>query len=384
MEGIVVIIVVYVLLYCGYIVALSHGFTKVKAFKAIGSVPVTTFSIIIPFRNEEQNLKRLLDSIAALDYPTEKFELLFVDDFSEDFSVNVINKWRIQNGKIQTTLLENLRLSASPKKDAISRAVPVIENQWIITTDADCIVPQNWLTTFNNYILGNDVDMIAAPVAYDGKMSFLHHFQRLDMLSLQGVTIGSFGIGNPFMCNGANFAYTKKCYSELGGFAGNTTVASGDDVFLLQKAVLKDKSRVHYLKSNGAVVKSKPVDSWSQLLQQRIRWGSKTSDYNTNFGIELALVTFLGNFAIVLLALLAVFEIIDWRIAAGLFVIKSVPDFILLVQTNGFLIGGRLFFPFFSAVLYPFFCVMVVLAAVFGKYEWKGRKYKKATAVSRL
>lgn len=377
MEGFILILIIYVLLYCGYIVALAHGITKVKAFEVHDKAPQTTFSIIIPFRNEDQNLRRFLESIAALDYPTEKFELLFVDDFSEDFSVNVINKWRMQNGKIQTTLLENLRLSSSPKKDAISRAVPVIENQWIITTDADCIVPTTWLKTFNDYILANDVNMIAAPVAYDGKLSFLHHFQRLDMLSLQGVTMGSFGIGNPFMCNGANFAYTKKSFTDLGGFAGNNSVASGDDVFLLQKAVLEDISKVHYLKSKNAIVKSKPVNSWFQLLQQRVRWGSKTSDYRNYFGVELAMVTLLGNFAIVLLAILAIFEIIDWRIAVAVFAVKSVPDVVLLFKTNRFLNNGRFFFPLFSAIFYPFFCVTVVLVAVFGKYEWKGRNYKR-------
>src|SRR5690606_23354101 len=185
------------------------------------SVPEITFSIIIPFRNEEQHLRPLLASLSALDYPRDKFELLFIDDFSDDFSVNVINKWRMQHGEIQTTLLENLRLSASPKKDAISRAVPVIQNQWIITTDADCIVPATWLKTLNDYILANDVKMIAAPVAYDCKKTFLHHFQRLDMLALQGVTIGSFGTKNPFMCNGANFAYSRKLFVELGGFGKN-------------------------------------------------------------------------------------------------------------------------------------------------------------------
>jgi hypothetical protein len=67
----------------------------------------------------------------------------------------------------------------------------------------------------------------------------LDHFQQLDLTSLQGATIGSFGLNKAFMCNGANFAYTKSLFEKLNGFDGNNKIASGDDVFLLQKAVEK-------------------------------------------------------------------------------------------------------------------------------------------------
>jgi hypothetical protein len=72
-----------------------------------------------------------------------------------------------------------------------------------------------------------------AGVTYDCKTAS-HHFQQLDLVSLQGATIGSFGIGKGFMCNGANLAYKKSLFQELNGFR-NDTIASGDDVFLLQK-----------------------------------------------------------------------------------------------------------------------------------------------------
>ena len=74
--------------------------------------------------------------------------------------------------------------------------------------------------------------MIAGAVTYDCNSSFLHQFQQLDMASLQGATIGSFGIDQGFMCNGANLAYTKSLFTALDGFTGNDKIASGDDVFL--------------------------------------------------------------------------------------------------------------------------------------------------------
>jgi hypothetical protein len=84
----------------------------------------------------------------------------------------------------------------------------IINTDWIITTDADCVVNKTgywpWTITFSFMML---------PWLPSGNVYLwqfiLHHFQQLDIASLQGATIGSFGINKGFMCNGANFAYTK-------------------------------------------------------------------------------------------------------------------------------------------------------------------------------
>ncbi|HEX8270018.1 MAG TPA: glycosyltransferase [Flavobacterium sp.] len=375
MEVILLLLLLYVLIYVGYITALCYGFTKIKTFNSVPTVPETGFSIIIPFRTEEQNLPRLLESLTKLNYPLDMFELIFVDDLSEDLSVKLINRWRMENGRYQTTVLENLRLTGSPKKDAINRAVPIVAFDWIVTTDADCSLPENWLQTLNSYIQTNDVEMLAAAVAYEGKTSLLHHFERMDILSLQGATIGSFGLGKAFMCNGANFAYTKKLFYDLGGFSNNDKLASGDDVFLLQKAVNRSPDKVHYLKSADGIVKTNFAQSWKQLLNQRIRWASKTTSYENTFAEDLAIIVFFANLSLVIGTSLATLSVVEWEFVLLIFVIKSIPDFILLAQANKFLYKGKFFFPLFSAVWYPFFCVVVALWSLLGKYEWKGRKY---------
>ncbi len=375
MEALIAVLLIYICIYGGFIIALIIGYNRVQTFVSGQSEPETTFSIIIPFRNEQNNLSRLLDSLALLEYPQKRFEVIFVDDNSDDFSVNVINKWRMANGLIQSTLLENLRLTNSPKKDAITRAMQIVENKWVITTDADCRVDRDWLKIFDSYMQQTNFEMVAGPVNYEGRISLLNHFQHLDFMSLQGATIGSFGLGNAFMCNGANFAYTKNLFQELNGFRGNDNEASGDDVFLLQKAMAKYPKKVGYLKSDAAIVTTVPAGSWLQLFNQRIRWASKTNSYQSHFGEDLALVVFLANLCLLIVFFLAVFSFVAWSILAIAFVLKSIPDFILLVQTNRFLRKGKFFFPVISAFIFPFFCVTVALFSISGKYNWKGRQY---------
>ena len=364
-------------IYVVFIAQLIYGFNKVKPFERTEVNPKTTFSIIVPFRNEAKNLPKLLKSISKLNYPKELFEIILVDDFSTDTSERICIQWRMANGLIESTLLENLRLSNSPKKDAISRAVPILKHEWMVTTDADCIVTKNWLLTLDNFIQQNNPEMVVGAVVYKTKNNWFHYFQQLDLMSLQGTTIGSFGIGKPFMCNGANFAYTKKFFQELGGFGGINSTASGDDVLLLQKAVAANSDKVLYLKNKEFIVKTKPENDLFVLFMQRVRWASKTTSYKNIYAKSLAVVVLLMNLSLVLgfgFWILGKIEI--WNLSS-IFLIKYLVDYVLLYKSNQYLNKGKFLLPLASSLVYPVFSSAVGLYSLFGSFTWKGRHFSK-------
>lgn len=373
-----IVLFVVLAIYVTFVLQLVFGFNKVKSFIRTDIKPKTKFSIIVPFRNEAKNLPNLLQSISNLNYPKEYFELILVDDFSKDTSERIYIKWRMENGLIDTTLLENLRLSNSPKKDAISKAIPIVKNQWIITTDADCVVAENWLATLDNFIQNNiKTEMVVGAVIYKTKNNWFHYFQQLDLLSLQGTTIGSFGIAKPFMCNGANFAYTKKLFLEIGGFSGINKNASGDDVLLLQKAVKNNSDKVHYLKNTDFIVKTKPENDLYELFLQRVRWASKTGSYNDIYAKFLAVVVLFMNSSLVIGFGLCVLGYLTWKILVNIFAIKYTIDFMLLYQSNRYLRKGKFLLPLASSLIYPIFCSSVGVYSLFGSFTWKGRNFKK-------
>lgn len=364
-------------IYVVFIGQLIYGFNKVKPFERTEVNPKTTFSIIVPFRNEAKNLPKLLKSISKLNYPKELFEIILVDDFSTDTSERICIQWRMANGLIESTLLENLRLSNSPKKDAISRAVPILKHEWMVTTDADCIVTKNWLLTLDNFIQQNNPEMVVGAVIYKTKNNWFHHFQQLDLMSLQGTTIGSFGIGKPFMCNGANFAYTKKFFQELGGFGGINSTASGDDVLLLQKAVAANSDKVLYLKNKEFIVKTKPENDLFVLFMQRVRWASKTTSYKNIYAKSLAVVVLLMNFSLVLAFGFWILGKIEVWNLSSIFLIKYLVDYVLLYKSNQYLNKGKFLLPLASSLVYPVFSSAVGLYSLFGSFTWKGRYFSK-------
>lgn len=371
-----VFLVVIILVYAVTMAQLVYGFGKIKTFVPVAKPPRTFFTIVVPFRNEKDNLPILLESLRQLNYPIDLFEIVLIDDFSQDDSQKLIYIWRMQHGEYDVTLLENIKVSGSPKKDAIARAVPIAKQDWIITTDADCTFHKDWLLTLDHYIQENEVAMVAGAVKYDNGRSFIRQFQQLDLTSLQGATIGSFGLGLGFMCNGANLSYTKSLFLELGGFGGNLDKATGDDVFLLQKAVAKHPQKVHYLKAESHIVTTQPLAYWGKLFQQRVRWASKTGAYQSVFGKDLAVIVFAGNLCCLVALALALFGTLSWFGFAAVFGIKFAVDTVLLYKANRFICGTWMWFLVPSSILYPFFSVSVALYAMFFGYSWKGRKFK--------
>lgn len=347
---------------------LIYGYTKVKSFIPESMYPTTTFTVIIPFRNEARNLPKLLESINVQRYPANLFEVILVDDDSSD-------NFQIPDTKFQTVLLENQRRTNSPKKDAINTAIQKAKNEWIVTTDADCIVPETWLESFDSFIQQYQPKMIASGVYYQTGNSILDSFQQLDLLSLQGTTIGSFGNQQAFMCNGANLAYRKDFFESLNGFEGNDTIASGDDVFLLQKAILQENEKVHFIKSNRTLVQTQTEKSWIELFHQRVRWAGKTGNYSGVYSKQLGLSVFLTNSVWILSLLFMVFGFLSVYSFILLAAVKFLVDTLLILKTSRFFLI-RVRHLLINSLIYPFFSTVVALYSFFGSYHWKGRTFK--------
>lgn len=365
-------------IYIGLIGSLIYGFNMVKQPIITTTTEKTSFSIIIPFRNEAINLPQLLGSLKELNYPHQLFEIIMVNDSSMDNSEAIILSFSNKNPSLNIKLINNERLSPSPKKDAINTAIEIADHDWIITTDADCILPINWLKRYDTSIQNHETVCIAGPVSYYGYSNFLELFQSIDFLSLQGVTIGSFGLNIPFMANGANLAYKKSTFKELGGFEGNTDIASGDDVFLLEKITSKFKKSVYYLKSRDSIVMTKPEKTWVGLIMQRKRWAAKSSNYNSFFGKFSALTVLLTNSFLVFLFVFSCFGLTQWKAFSLITISKVIVDYILIKRTAFFFNQKEILSSYLpSAILYPFFCCYVGICSLFSKYEWKGRTFQK-------
>lgn len=362
----------YVILICTFII----GFFRIKASKLNNSSPVNTFSVIIPFRNEETNLAILLNSISQLKYPKELFEVLLINDNSNDNYREIIDDF-INNNNLKIRLINNIRKSNAPKKDAIETGIENSNFDWIVTTDADCVLPKFWLDSYDNFIQKKDVVFISGLVTFKTNRTFLDKFQLLDFTALIGCTIGGFGIKKPFMCNGANLCYQKNAFYSVNGFEGNNTIASGDDIFLLEKMILKYPTKIEYLKSIENLVTTSTMPSLKSLISQRIRWASKTTSYSNNFAKLVSLIVLLMNILCAIVITNGIYSLSLNNIAILILSLKFIVDLFIITVTLKLTKKTReiIYYPIIF-ITHPFFNMLIALISIFKKrFHWKNRSY---------
>ncbi|MFD1314696.1 glycosyltransferase family 2 protein [Namhaeicola litoreus] len=356
----------------------SMGYRRLSIFPSSENINESKFSILIPFRNEGEQLPGLLQSLDQLDYPKKNFEVWMINDESSDNSLEAIHTFTSDNPNLQIRIIDNNRKTNSAKKDAILSGIELSNFNWIITTDADCRVPENWLKLYDQAIKTYEPVLLAAPVGYTNiKNTVLDQIQFFEFLSLQIITIGAFGLGKPFMCNGANLCYHKTTFLSLNGFEGNEDFAGGDDLFLMEKMLEQYPKSVHFIKHKDCMVNTKTENSWNAFFSQRIRWAAKSGGYKKRIGKLTGLIVFFGNLTLVVLLLSAFFYPQIWAFALLSIIIKILADLSLIV--NGKVLFNRPIVPLFflvSSLIYPFLNVYIGFQSFFG-FTWKERRYQK-------
>ena len=336
------------------------------------------FSIIIPARNEEINIQKCIESIVLQNYPTNYFEIIVIDDHSTDNTAQIVQNLATKYNFITLLELKNYnKKSIAFKKMAIEYGIQHAKFEWIVTTDADCLVQKNWLNVFNAYINKKNVCCLVAPVKFLYKPNFITNFQILDFMSLQGITAAMVNANKYTMCNGANFAYTKHVFNEINGFENINNIASGDDLLLLYKIKQKYPNKIGYVFNKNAIVETTAMPTIKSFLQQRIRWASKTSAYkDKNMLFSLIVIYF---YTIVFLVTIIVEIIHPFYLPYFLFIliIKLFLEYRFLYKISHFF-NAKNSLKWFL-IIQPFYILYIILAGFLGffkKTSWKNRIIK--------
>jgi len=231
--------------------------------------PAPLFSLIIPFRNEEMNLQKTLDSFKEL----SGAEIIFCNDHSGDNSVYIIESYIRQYNLDHWKLITN---SGQGKKAAITTAVGYSRNDIIITTDADCFMTNRGLVHLLSYFKNRNIQMVCGPVNVTEGDSFLEKYQIAEWASISLVTNFFFQISKPLMCSAANMAYRKDAFLAVEGYRHNESISSGDDEYLLKKISGHfTPDSIRYTVHPEAVVKTIPTGDLEAYISQRARWAGK-------------------------------------------------------------------------------------------------------------
>jgi cellulose synthase/poly-beta-1,6-N-acetylglucosamine synthase-like glycosyltransferase len=373
-TGFVVISAIYFFI----IILINVGIFRLKRFVRSADQLLTTVSIIIPARNEEENIGHCLRDLESQDYPLHLVEVIVVNDHSTDLTEERVS------GFAQSHPSMNLRLilTGAPgnnqafKKRSIRSGVDASTGDLIITTDADTWLKSGWISSIVDFYERQDPKMIIGPVAFHEETSFFERLQSMEFFGLMAATAGSCNMGFPLMCNGANLAFERKAYLETRDSEDDLRYPSGDDLFLMMKIRKKYGAKsVKYLFAEEAMVSTKAKKTLREFFAQRLRWVSKSRGYTDHVVMAVAIVTWLFNFLLLSTLVAGIFSLHLLFFSLFLLGIKMILELPAVFRIMALSAKTKLWY------LYPVTQVLnlvyVSLVGILGNvvsYEWKGRK----------
>jgi cellulose synthase/poly-beta-1,6-N-acetylglucosamine synthase-like glycosyltransferase len=369
----ILISILYFLLLMYYLI----GWNRVKIFSETNESYEKTISIVVPARNEEKNISTTLRQIIEQDYPDHLYEIIIIDDSSDDETISLAEKEILKHSKKPEIRLIKLADGKAGKKQAIEEGVKSSRGDFIIVTDADCVRKKGWLKSISAFAAHTQAKFISAPVCFYKEEKVFEKMQSLEFSSLIGIGAACIGNNSPTMCNGANMAFDKNAFVEVEGYAGVDDVASGDDEFLMHKIHKKYPNQVKFIKHKEAIVSTKAKKNLKDFWMQRRRWVSKSTKYKNPIEQGMQVCVWLFHLALMLSFPFAQFGILPFESFILLLLVKLFAEVFFFIPVLKFFSKHvYLYWYPLSALLYVFYVVTIAFSAFGGTYFWKGRQVR--------
>lgn len=353
--------------------ASSRAFTN-------GASSKKQLTVIIPFRNESPRISPLLESLTQLQFSGD-LEVIFCNDHSTDNGKEIIQAW----SKQQSFPVKILDTSPSQigKKSALAMGISQATHPIILTTDADCCLHPNNANEMLHAMFTNEADLAIGRVDYlwvndhknnkQGRNNLLQVYQQMENQALIAIGFAESQKHNAAVANGANLMFKKQAFIDLGGYQGHEHIASGDDIFTLEKFLLSPVHKVTYVQHPSATVYTPLETQWDAFFHQRMRWMKKTFLQKTQ---KTALKQVLVGLFMIFIWVMSAFAVLSAHYETLAFVWLGK----LLVDSAGVHILLQKNKPNFICVLLAsaaqvLWLPALAIGSIRSKYQWKNRQH---------
>ncbi len=326
-----------------------------------------TVSIIVAARNEEERIEQCLASLARLAYPSDKIEIIVVDDRSTDRTPEIIRKFSEEHRSVRTARTQPELGNLRGKMNAVALGISLSHGEILLFTDADCSVPSGWIR--------ETVQTFDAETGIVGGFTLLEStevfggMQALDWIYLFGLASGTAGLKIPLTAIGNNLSVRRSAYDAAGGYEV-IPFSVTEDYALVQAILQKTKYVLRFPVNPLAAVRSKPCQSWRELYRQKQRWGVGGLDMVPR-GVAITAVGWVLNLALIVGWCFVGFPV--WIAAVA---VKTLVDTMFLWKPLKELrcLSYLKYLPFFE-VYFTFYVLAIPLVAIASRdVIWKERR----------
>lgn len=374
-----ILILIFLILSFHYVIFLLKVYYGLSKLKIVESERILQefISIIVPFRNEEKNILNIYNSLTTQNYPTEKYEIIFVDDSSNDNSLNLLNNLPKKENVSIHSVPKDYSKNAH-KKRAIRFGIEKSSGEIIVTTDADCIHKKYWLRNLLKF-MDEKTGFVSGPVEFISNSNLFSKMQRLEFAGLVITGAGLIGCNNPIICNAANIAYRKKAFKEVNGFTYQMSLSSGDDELLMQKIHRDTDYKIKFALDKNAIVSTEANPTIKEFYHQRKRWASKGLFYGDNLLLLKLVLIFLFYLSLIIQPILAIVLSAKFFISFIIsLLIKISSEYLILKKGTALLFDSKILKSFIlTEILQVPYILISGFMGMFGNLVWKDRKIKR-------
>lgn len=332
MGALAVAFIFQVYFYARYMAApmrkLRHDKKKQESTEAQDRTPVAGVSVVVCARNEGYNLEAYLQALLTQDYPL--YEVIVVNDASEDNTAAVIDAYMVRDARVRTTFVPRGAWVGSSKKLAITLAAKAAKYDYLLLTDADCRPEStHWISSMMSGFSRPETQVVLGFGAYFRDGGGVNHITCYDTLFNGLHYMGAALCGHPYMGVGRNLAYKKDFFFASGGFSQLMTERAGDDDLFVNRVATGKNTEV--VVSPESLTWSVSKHSWHDWLQQKRRHLSVSPKYRAGSKVRLGIEPLTrGIFYALLIAIGVCGSPIAWITAAVLFGVRLLMQILIL------------------------------------------------------
>lgn len=284
-------------------------------------------SVLIAARNEAHQIEKCLLSILANEY-SDEWEVLVINDRSTDRTEEILVALEKEYPRLRHITISERPEDFPPKKYALTQGIHAAQFEVLLFTDADCVVPSNWIKEMAQ-TFSEKTEVVIGSGPYARIPGLLNALVQFETLQTGFLYLGMAGNQNPYMSVGRNLAYRKSFFQNVGGFDSGKQSLSGDDDLLINHHARGKFTRIVL----DVPVISQPPETWSVWFRQKLRHLSAGKYYRPGSMFLPGLFQFSWTMTLISGLILSIFEPIPLLFLIGLY---SVTRLAIMGKTTKF------------------------------------------------
>lgn len=342
-------------------------------------------TIVVPARNEESNIERCVVSLLNQSYPSDRYNIIVVDDNSDDNTAAIVQKIQADHPNLILTEAGELPDGWTGKNNACWKGAAIAEGDWYCFVDADIKAEPALLLTALGFAVSRQIDLLS-----------LNPFQELVSLSERlllpavfisiGASMNFSHVNDPSrpeaLANGQFMLFRQSVYETVRGHAAVQDKIM-DDIELAK--VVKRSGHCLYWMFGDELIRTRMYRNVAHIWEG---FSKNLSEIMRNDGLFTSILTALKSFLLgwgpVVLPFLTWHGLNSGGHALPGYWAFGVSTFASVAILACCLLTVRaLKIPFVYALSFPFGFTMhacLTLGSLWkqkkGERTWKGRKYQ--------